>query len=290
MSTPFRPRKKEQSGTYFVQDRQNKQELARVLLQDQMITTAMGGVLPEQSDPARFRSLLDIGCGSGGWLITVAQTYPVLSLVGVDISQRMINYARTQATAQAVEERVTFQTMDALQALDFPNASFDLVNLRFGVSFLRTWDWPKLLDEMWRVTMPGGVIRLTDNYILHQSTSPALKRLDEIAVCTLFRAGHLFTQAGTGLTDHLDQLLIRHGCQPVQTRPYALEFRAGTPEGQTYVQDMAHVFQTTRPFIQKWGCAPQDYDAIYQQALAEMQQDTFRVTWNHLTAWGIKPL
>lgn len=29
-----------------------------------------------------------------------------------------------------------------------------------------------------------------------------------------------------------------------------------------------------------------DYDAIYQQALKEMQQSDFYVTWNFLTAWG----
>jgi len=289
MSTPFEPPKKEQPSTYFVQDRQSQQELERVLLQDRMLTSAMGGVLPEQDNLSALRRVLDIGCGSGGWAIDVARTYPEMSLIGIDISQRMIDYAREQAVAAQVADRVEFHVMDALLILEFPNNFFDLVNLRLGVSFLRTWDWPKMLSEMLRVTRLGGIIRLTDNDILHQSTSPALRRLQEVGVCTLFRAGNLFIEEGTGLITHLPRLLTQHGCQEVQTKSHVLEFRAGTEQGQAYCEDMARVIQTARPFVQKWGCAPADYAAIYQQALVELQQPDFQATWNYLTAWGVKP-
>jgi hypothetical protein len=36
--------------------------------------------------------------------------------------------------------------MDALRMLVFPDAFFDLVNLRCGCSYVRTWEWPKLLE------------------------------------------------------------------------------------------------------------------------------------------------
>ncbi len=289
MTTPFEQHKEKQPGTYFVRDRQNQQEMLRLTLQDRMITTAMGGVLPEQPDATIFRRVLDIGCGTGGWAMEAAQSYPTMSLVGVDISQRMVEHARKQAVAQQVADRVTFQVMDALLQLEFPSAHFDLVNLRLGVSYIRTWDWPKVLSEMVRVTLPGGVVRITDNDIFHQSSSPALTQLDEIAINVLYRAGHLFEQVGSGLTARLAGLLEQHGCQQVQTKAYALMFRAGTMEGQAYYEDMAHVFQTTRPFIRKWGCEPENYDEVYQRALEEMQEPTFHSTWNLLSAWGQVP-
>jgi ubiquinone/menaquinone biosynthesis C-methylase UbiE len=289
MTNPHQPRQNEYFGTYFVEDRQNQREMLRLIIQDQMVTRAMGGTLPEQPDPAAFQRVLDIGCGTGGWLLELAETYPTMSLFGVDINRNMIEYAREQALAHSVAERTEFRVMDALLILEFPPAYFDLVNLRFSISYMRTWDWPKMLSELLRVTRPGGVIRITDNDILHQSNSPALTQLDEIAICALYRAGHLFTQEGTGLIAHLASQLKQHGCQQVQTRPYALEFHAGTEAGQAYYEDMAHVFQTTRPFIRKWGCAPDDYDAIYQRALQEMQQPDFHSTWNLLTAWGRVP-
>ena len=49
------------------------------------------------------------------------------------------------------------------------------------------------------------------------------------------------------------------------------------------------LFQTMRPFIQKWNCASKGYEAIYRQALEEMQQPNFHATWNLVTAWGSKP-
>jgi 2-polyprenyl-3-methyl-5-hydroxy-6-metoxy-1,4-benzoquinol methylase len=98
MSTSDQPRR-EHPSTYFVQDRSNEEELTRLALQDQMLTAGMGGVLPEQPDPAIFQRVLDVACGAGSWAIEAAQTYPEMSLVGVDVNQRMIEYARAQAAA-----------------------------------------------------------------------------------------------------------------------------------------------------------------------------------------------
>jgi ubiquinone/menaquinone biosynthesis C-methylase UbiE len=289
VSTSSEPPKEEHPSTYFVQDRQNEQELARLTVQDRMITSLMGGVLPEQDDPSRLRRVLDVGCGSGSWVIETAQAYPEMMLFGIDISQRMVHHAREQATIYHVAERVEFHVMDALRMLEFPHTYFDLVNLRFGVSFMRTWDWPKMLDEMLRVTRPGGVIRLTDNEIVHQSNSLAVTHFFEMIRCAMFRAGHLFEEENTGLTGHLADLLNQHGCQQIQTKAYALEFQGGTPDGEAYYKDAAHAGRTLRPFVEKWGCMSSDYDAIYQQALNDIQQSQFHNIWHFLTAWGIRP-
>jgi ubiquinone/menaquinone biosynthesis C-methylase UbiE len=288
MPNPLDRRVNDNPSTYIVQDRKNQKELTRLTIQDQMITTAMGGVLPEQPDPTIFHHVLDIGCGTGGWLIQAAQTYPTMALVGIDISQRLIDFASTQAQAHQVNDRVEFRVMDALRTLEFPDASFDLVNVRFGVSFLRTWDWPKFLSELLRITRPGGVVRITDTNIIHQSNSSALRQLHEVLQCALFRAGHLFTNESTGLTDHLAALLDQYRYQQVQTKAYAMEYRAGTVEGKAYYQDVTLGLQTSLPFYQKRGCAPKNFQAIYQQACHEMQQSDFHATWNLLTAWGSK--
>src|SRR5690349_15647806 len=109
MSTPNEPPKprREHPSTYFVQDRSNQDELLRLEAQARILTSGMGGVLPEQADPTIFQRVLDIGCGTGGWLIEAAETYPTMSLlIGIDISGKMIEYARAQAAAQQVSDRV----------------------------------------------------------------------------------------------------------------------------------------------------------------------------------------
>jgi hypothetical protein len=42
--------RREHPSTYPVQDRSNEEELVRLHIQDQMLTTSMGGPLPEQKD------------------------------------------------------------------------------------------------------------------------------------------------------------------------------------------------------------------------------------------------
>lgn len=181
MADEIGPSRNEYQGTYVVLDRNSKEELKRLTIQDQMVTGAMGGVLPEQSHLEMLRRVLDIGCGSGNWLIETAKAYPeIKTLIGIDISKPMIEYAREQARVHNVADRVEFHVMDALLIIEFPYDFFDLVNLRFGVSFLRTWDWPKLLSEMQRVSRPGGVIRITDAELINRSNSPALTQHNEL--------------------------------------------------------------------------------------------------------------
>ncbi|HWS84745.1 MAG TPA: class I SAM-dependent methyltransferase [Ktedonobacteraceae bacterium] len=282
-------RRSENPSTYFVQDRKNEKELTRLAIQDRLVTAVMGGVLPEQDDPTVFGHVLDVGCGTGGWVIEAAQTYPAMSLVGIDISQHMIRYACTQAEAYHVHDRIEFHVMDALRTLEFPAAVFDLVNLRFGVSFVRTWDWPKMLSELLRVTRPGGVVRAIESDIIFQSNSPSLTQLCEMTQCAFFRAGLLFEQESTGLTSHLAGLLNWCGCQQIQTKAYPIEYRGGTPEGEAFCENLKLAFQTLRPFIQKWGYAVRDYAAIYRQAFDEIRQPDSLIIVNMLTAWGCKP-
>jgi hypothetical protein len=63
----------EHPSTCFVQDRENQEEPSCLNLQDQMLTRQMGGFLPEQPDPASFKCVLDIGCGTSGWVIEAAK-------------------------------------------------------------------------------------------------------------------------------------------------------------------------------------------------------------------------
>ncbi|HEX3640907.1 MAG TPA: methyltransferase domain-containing protein [Ktedonobacteraceae bacterium] len=288
MPTPPEPwRKDNRRGTYAALD--SEKELTRLMIHDRLITATMGGVLSEQTDPTVFRRLLDVACGPGGWVIEIAQTYPEMSLVGIDINKEMIKYARAQAEAHQVKDRVEFHVMDALLTLEFPRASFDLANMRLGFSFLRTWDWPKMLSELLRVTRPGGVVRVTETESIIQNNSPALMRLFEMLQCALYRAGHLFTQESMGLINQLPRLLDQYGCEQVQTKSHIMEYRAGTEEGEAFYEDWMLGFQTVRPFVQKWGCSSEDYGVIYQQALDEMRQPDFFATGNLLTAWGSKP-
>jgi ubiquinone/menaquinone biosynthesis C-methylase UbiE len=227
------PRGQDNPSQYAVTDRSNEAEMIRLMIQDNLLTAGMGGPLAEQPDPASLHRVLDIGCGPGGWLLETAARYPHISLVGIDISWRMIEYARAQAQAQKLTGQVEFLVADALRQLDFPDDAFDLVNMRLGSSFLLVKDWPRLLREMLRVTRPGGIVRLTDNAGAWESTSSDFNRIIQMFFCALYRSGrHVSDQAGIG--QELPELLSESGCQQVQNKDYTLELVAGTVGGQNF--------------------------------------------------------
>src|SRR5579875_1624078 len=91
MSNPLEGPRPERPSTYAIEDRNNEEELQRLTVQDHVATRLMGGPLSEQPDPARFTTVLDVGCGTGGWAITLAQQYPWMRVTGIDISGRMIS-------------------------------------------------------------------------------------------------------------------------------------------------------------------------------------------------------
>ena len=286
MSMPSDPRL-ELQHTYVVQDRSNTEELTRLQIQDKLATDGMGGVFSEQPDPTLFRRVLDVGCGPGGWLIEAAKTYPNLELlIGVDANKQMVDYARQQARVEGVDNRVEFHVMDALRMLEFPQGYFDVVNHRAAFGWLRTWDWPKLLQEYLRVCRLKGVIRTTEVNFTKESSSPALTQLVQLTIQAMYNAGHYFELQGDGVIKHLANVLQHSGVQNVQTRTYTLDYRAGTPEWQGFFDDERRLFRVIRPFLAKWLRLPDDYEEIYQRCLVEMQQPDFIGTVEVLTAWG----
>jgi SAM-dependent methyltransferase len=280
----------ELGSTYFVQDRSNQDELARLLVQDQMVTTAMGGVLPEQKDPSIFHRVLDIACGPGGWAIDIVQTYPHTRVYGIDISTTIIEHARERAKQQQIpKERVEFLVMDALLMLEFPDDFFDLVNFRFGVSFMRQWDWPKMFSEINRILKTDGTVRIVESQVGSHSASASLNQFCALSQRALHRAGHLFKEGPSGLIDELPGLLIRNGLQKIESRKCTIAYQTGTESGNAFVQDMTLMFRTLRPYLSRYGCIPENYDAICQQATADMQTPGFVATNDITTIWAINP-
>lgn len=283
--------RREHPNTYLVQDRSNQEEMQRLQIQDRLLNAAMGGLLPEQTSPERFTSVLDVGCGTGGWLIEMAKTYPQMTrLIGVDPSGKMLDFAREQAAAEGVADRVEFHLMDALRMLEFPNGFFDLVNQRLGMSWLRTWDWPKLLQEYLRITRPKGVIRITESDIgqIQEDDTSSVAQFYALAIQAFYQAGHFFRPTSDGLTFKLASLLAQHGVHNVQTRAFMVETRADTPEGRLLADNAKYFFRTARPFLQKWIRLPANYDELHQEMLAQMSQPDFITRLGYLTAWGTK--
>jgi ubiquinone/menaquinone biosynthesis C-methylase UbiE len=275
-------------NTYVVQNIRDGREIERLAIQDAMMTRSMGGMLPEQEHPT-FSRVLDVACGTGGWLVKLAQEYPIVEGQGVDANEKMIDYANAQAKRVGLSDRVHFRVMDATITLQFPTQTFDLVNMRLGQSFLRMWDWPNIISEMLRVTQLGGTIRLVESYLGPKSSnSEALNQFFAILTRAFAATGRFPEETPAAMTQHIAPLLCQHGAKEVQSKVIDGTSRQGTEIGDAFYQDMSHLIHTLRPFLQKFARPGENFDALGQQALRDMQQPGFEATGSTVIAWGKK--
>jgi ubiquinone/menaquinone biosynthesis C-methylase UbiE len=98
--------------------------------------------------------VLDVGTGTGVVaLLAAARVAPEARVLGIDISEEMLATARAKAARVPQADRVELRRVD-VQALDLPDASFDVVVSLFAVQHLP--DPAGALTQMHRVLRPGG--------------------------------------------------------------------------------------------------------------------------------------
>ena len=98
------------------------------------------------------KKALDLACGSGDVTLLLQNGLPEADVIGLDFCAPLLARAKARGVRKTVEG-------DALN-LPFPQHSFDLVTLAFG---LRNFaDRPKGLSEIYRVLQPGGTFALLE--------------------------------------------------------------------------------------------------------------------------------
>lgn len=103
-------------------------------------------------------SVLDVGCGTGASALPAAEAIaPDGSVIGVDLSEKLLAIAREKAARQGLQN-IEFRSGD-MENLGFPDGHFDAVISVFSVFFVP--DMQKQVRELWRMVRPGGQLAIT---------------------------------------------------------------------------------------------------------------------------------
>jgi len=104
--------------------------------------------------------ILDVGCGTGSLtLLAARQLEPPGEAVGIDAAPRMIAIARRKADAAGAAARFE---VGVAEALEFADASFDLVVNSMFTHHIDTGLKRSAFAEMYRVLRPGGTLVTAD--------------------------------------------------------------------------------------------------------------------------------
>jgi SAM-dependent methyltransferase len=115
----------------------------------------VGELLNEAADVRAVHRVLDVAAGNGNATLAAARRFA--SVTSTDYVPALLERGRRRADAEGLAN-VSFEVAD-VEALPYPDASFDVVLSTFGVMFAP--DHERAASEMARVCRPGGRIGLT---------------------------------------------------------------------------------------------------------------------------------
>ncbi len=159
------------------------------------------------------RRILNVCCGYGSETFQYYRALHPRSIVGVDITDVNIYYARKRAAALGLEPAVQFLRADAV-ALPFPDASFSAVIGIEGMTNMRTRE--RFLGEAFRLLEPGGTLALAD--VVLGSRYERAGRLAARLIRFAARQWHVPRENWVDRETYRDQL-ERSGFKVVKIRP-----------------------------------------------------------------------
>lgn len=101
------------------------------------------------------RRILDVATGTGDLAFLIDERLKPDALLGIDLSEGMLDVAREKAKQRGVTDRVSFAIEDCL-SLSLPDNIYDAITVAYGVRNFE--NLKKGFAEMYRVLSPGGVL------------------------------------------------------------------------------------------------------------------------------------
>src|SRR5215472_11958358 len=174
----------------FYLPKRTLQEQSRLTFQHHALRTALGGnFLAPCAHPA---AILDVVCGTGAWTADMGKLFPEAEIMGMDI------------VSPSCPQSPHFQFIEGHTplALPFNDARFDYVHQRCLSVVLPAVHWQGIVNELVRVTQPGGWVELMEYGSSYINAGPATEQF-----CLWWQA--VLTKQGIDLKvmERLGQLL-----------------------------------------------------------------------------------
>ncbi|KAI9276427.1 S-adenosyl-L-methionine-dependent methyltransferase [Sporodiniella umbellata] len=226
----------EEASTYWLPKDESEQK--RLTGQHFALKELFGGsILKSVTDVLDLEkgvSVIDIGCGSGVWIMDMINDYPNCSYVGSDIVDVVNKNVQLQ--------QFTFQQGNVVKGLPYEDNSFDLVHIRLLVYALRKEEWPLAIKEAIRITKPGGIFQITEGEPrLPKDPSSPYYRFTEAIYSSGFSRGQ-----NPRVMAELETMLLETGSVKIlESDERCSNTSANTPNSKKFAWDMVEALKST---------------------------------------------
>ncbi|ORZ16071.1 S-adenosyl-L-methionine-dependent methyltransferase [Lobosporangium transversale] len=251
-------------------------EMDRLHLQHYVIRHAFNGNTRAKFDGKIHKDVLDVGCGPGTWILEMSTEHTETNFTGIDISAVWPTEIRPR--------NCRFQVVNAIQGLPFEDNTFDFVYQRFMILAYPAKDWPFIVQELVRVTKPGGIIELTEMPVATSSNGPELTKILDV-----LERGCISKGLDPKVARKLDILLQEAGIKDVKTSHTSIEIGAwGKKVGQLMRENMAGLWSSLKGWLKELtGMTDAQYDSMIKRIFVEYED--YQCYVNCYCAWGVKP-
>lgn len=132
------------------------------------------------------KRVLDLGCGFG-WLCRYAVENGAKSVIGVDISQKMLNEAKSQTTY----ENIKYICMP-IEDIDFPDNSFEVVISSLALHYIQSYE--DVLNKINKCLSKGGDFVFSVEHPIFTAQGPQDWYYDDKGSILHWPVDHYFTE------------------------------------------------------------------------------------------------
>ncbi|CAG8562892.1 12843_t:CDS:2 [Ambispora leptoticha] len=208
-------------------------------------------------------NVIDIGCGSGTWLIDMARKYPNSNFTGIDFSPIF--------PTDGIPSNAQFINYNLLDGLPFEDSSFDFIHQKFLVVAFTQVQWEeKVIPELIRLGRPGGWIEFVESDPYLSSDGESTQR-----ICNAFR--DFLTSKGLNiqLSDDLPLLLENTNkfSEVRKERKRIILGRRGGKAGEETLKFLTKGMESGRIWLSaSMNITPEHYDLLNEAIPTEVEK------------------
>ena len=244
----------------------NMEEVNRLDFQHHLLRQALSGNY--RAPIKRSKNILDVGCGTGRWAQEIAQTFPDANVIGLDIFD-----PPAEANTSTKPSNYQFVMADVLKGLPFSSYQFDFIHQRSLGCAIPATRWLQVVNELVRVTRPGGMVELVEPDNTFQNAGPACSQVQQWIIAACQRRS-IDPREATQIAAYLQVA----GLENVKAETFTLPVgQWGGRLGSTTATNMRAACLAMKPLVlQHLGVSSGEYDRLLEHMFKECEQHRSR--------------